>query len=157
MKNKLILSLGTLISMVLIFNLNLVSAGLCLGNDNYYHDCDDDRYFDKPSYETRYYYHGNYYPARDYYYRDYYRPNCCSSGCKKDDGLTYKDNEEYKRTTEYRYEDRGISEKIKKTITEKTEIELNYDIPYVYSYLNYDYLNSNSQDKTKSWYSWMYE
>ena len=152
MNNKLIFSLGILISLVLIFSLNLVSAELCLGNDGYYHDCDNDRYFDRPNYETSYYYHGNYYPTRDYYYREYYRPSCCGSKRNKDDGLTYKDTEEYKRTIEYNYEDRGVSENVKYTINEKTEINSHYDIPYVYTYLN-----SNSEDKPKAWYSWMYE
>lgn len=155
MNSKLIFSLGILISLVLVFSLNLVSAELCLGNDGYYHDCDNDKYFDKPSYETSYYYHGNYYPTRDYYYREYYRPSCCGSGCNKEEGLTYKDTEEYKRTIEYEYKDRGVSENIKYTINEKTEIELNYDlnkIPYFYNYFN-----SKSEDKPKAWYSWMYE
>ena len=155
---KLIFSLGILISLALIFSLNLVSAELCLGNDGYYHDCDNDRYFDKPRYETSYYYHGNYYPTRDYYYRGYYQQSCCGSRCRKDEGLTYKDTEEYKRTIEYNYEDRGVSENIKYTINEKTDINSHYDIPYVYAYLNSNSgENSNSENKPKAWYSWMYE
>jgi len=53
MNNKLIFSLSILISLALIFSLSLVSAELCRGNDGYYHDCDNDRYFDRPNYETR--------------------------------------------------------------------------------------------------------
>ncbi|MDP3026625.1 MAG: hypothetical protein Q8N63_02875 [Nanoarchaeota archaeon] len=154
---KLIFSLGILISLALIFSLNLVSAELCRGNDGYYHDCDNDRYFDRPNYETSYYYHGDYYPTRDYYYRGYYQQSCCGSRCRKDDGLTYKDAEEYKRTIEYNYEDRGISENIKYTINEKTDTNLHYDIPYLMSMNYYANQNANSEDKSRAWYSWMYE
>lgn len=161
MNNKLIFSLGILISLVLVFSLNLVSASeLCRGNDGYYHDCDDDRYFDRPNYDTSYYYHGNYYPTRDYYYREYYSPNCCGSGCNKDDGLTYKDTEEYKRTIEYNYEDRGISENVKYTINEKTQINSHYDVPYLINMGYYNNINNdqnNYNTNTGSWYNLLYD
>lgn len=161
---KSIFILG-IISLFLILSLNLVSAsGLCRGNDGYYHDCDDDRYFDRPNYQTSYYYHGNYYPTRDYYYRSYYAPRCYSQRCNKDDGLTYKDTEEYKRTIEYKYEDRGISENIKYTINEKTDTNLHYDIPYLmnmryYANQNADYNNQkgNRNTNTRNWYDFLYD
>lgn len=166
MKNKIIIGL----ILLSLFNISFVSAtGLCLGNDGYYHDCDNDRYFDRPNYETSYYYHGNYYPTRDYYYREYYRPGCCGSRCNKNDGLTYKDTKEYKRTIEYNYEDRGVSENMKYTINEKTEIELNYDIPYLinmgyYTNQNTNYNNNqnnnqryNNNTNTGSWYDLLYD
>ncbi len=163
MKNKTIFSLGILISLVFILCLSSVSAtGLCLGNDNYYHDCDDDRYFDRydRNYDDYYYYHGNYYPTRDYYYREYYRPSCCGSRCDKDDGLTYKDAEEYTRTIEYNYEDRGISENIKYSINEKSEINLNYNIPYLINIGYYNNMNNNQNNyntNTGSWYDLLYD
>ena len=159
MNNKLIFSLGILISLVLVFSLNLVSAsGLCLGNDGYYHDCDDNRYFDyNKDYDHSYYYHGNYYPTRDYYYREYYRPSCCGSRCNKNDGLTYKDIEEYKRTIEYNYEDRGVSENIKYTINEKTEINSHYDIPYLINRGYYDNKNIDNTNNKGNWYDLLYD
>lgn len=163
MNNKLIFSLGILISLVFILCLNLVSAfDLCRGNDGYYHDCDDDRYFDKPNYETSYYYHGDYYPTRDYYYRGYYQSSCCGSKCDKEEGLTYKDTEEYKRTIEYNYEDRGVSENIKYSINEKTQINSHYDIPYIINMVNYNNNKNNNQEdnsntNTGSWYDFLYD
>ena len=159
MNNKLIFSSAVLLSLVFIFSLNYVSAGLCLGNDGYYHNCDDDQYFDRPNYQTSYYYHGNYYPTRDDYYREYYRPKYSSSNCNDDEGLTYADTEEYKRTIEYNYEDRGVSENIKYTINEKTEINSRYDIPYLINIGYYNNQNNNlgnSNTNTGSWTDFLY-
>ncbi len=131
MKKQIIL---TSLFLILILNLNFISAGLCLGNDGYYHGCDDNRYFNDwdRDYDDYYYQHGKYYPTRDYYYRDYYKPRCYKKRCLKDEGLHYKDVEEYKRTIEYEYKDVWGSETIKTSINEKTEIELDYDGPYMY-------------------------
>ncbi|MDD5192157.1 MAG: hypothetical protein PHH54_06890 [Candidatus Nanoarchaeia archaeon] len=161
MSKKLILSSGILISLVLVLSLSLVSAsGLCLGNDGYYHDCDNNRYFDyNKNYAHEYCYHGECYPTRDYYYREYYRPSCCGSNCNKDEGLTYKDTEEYKRTIEYNYEDRGVNENIKYTINEKKEINLNYDLPYLRYHSNNIIQNYNkgSDTNTGNWYDLLYD
>lgn len=97
MNKKIILVFGILLAF--IFMTNLVSAALCLGEDRYYHDCDDARYFDDKNnnYADEYYYHGNYYPARDYYYREYYKPRCQSSKCY----TNYQVKDYYKETEEY--------------------------------------------------------
>jgi hypothetical protein len=123
-----------ILSFILILTLttSLISAGLCLGRDKYYHDCDDNRYFDDRDYDDEYYYHGTYYPVRDYYYRNYYRPRYRTSRIEN----YYKDVEEYTRTTEYRHKDRYGYENIKTIILEKTEIESDYEIPYYASRYN---------------------
>ncbi len=135
MKSKIILG----IILLSLLSLNFISAsGLCLGADRYYHDCDDSRYFcrDDVHYDDYYTYHGRDYPSRDYYYRDYYKPRYKGRGYKKYYTETkYDDVEEYKRTINYKYEDRYGSQKYKTTINEKTEIELDYNVPY---YVVYD-------------------
>lgn len=115
--------------LILTLSISFVSAGLCRGNDGYYHDCDDSRYFE--DYDDEYYYNGRYYPSRAYYYRDYYRPRYRRSSSKIEQ--YYNDVEEYTRTTEYKYKDRYGYENIKTSISEKTEIESNYEIPYYVS------------------------
>jgi len=181
MNKKIFFSFGILSLLILVLAFNLVSAsGLCTGNDGYYHDCDDSRYFDDRynDYDNYYYYNGDYYPTRDYYYREYYRPSCCGLGssCGKnneDRGLTYKDSEEYKRTIEYDYEDRGVSESIKYTINEKTETNLKYDISYLRQYSNYNnnlgyngpqnsnnrnyYNQNNNYASSGTWYDLLYD
>ena len=122
MNKKLILCFAVLI----FLSMSFVSAGLCLGNDRYYHDCDDSRYFD--DYDDEYYYHGKYYPTRAYYYREYYRPRYRKSSSKIKS--YYKDVEEYTRTIESRYEDRYGYENVKVIISERTEIERDYEWPY---------------------------
>ena len=122
---KLILSF----LLILTLTISFVSAGLCRGNDGYYHDCDDSRYFE--AYDDEYYYNGRYYPSRAYYYRDYYKPRYRRSSSKIEQ--YYKDVEEYTRTIEYRYKDRYGYENIKTSILEKTEIESDYEIPYYVS------------------------
>jgi len=142
MSKKLILSF----LLILILGISFVSAGLCRGNDGYYHDCDDLRYFE--DYDDEYYYNRRYYPSRAYYYRDYYRPRYRRSSSKIEQ--YYNDVEEYTRTTEYKYKDRYGYENIKTSISEKTEIESDYEIPYYrYSpYRNYRYEDDeNKEDK----------
>lgn len=58
MNKKNILFFGSLVFSVLL--ISFVSAGLCKGNDGYYHDCNDfsDRYYKNnfyPNYKTEYY------------------------------------------------------------------------------------------------------
>lgn len=115
---KLILS----ILLILTLTTTLISAGLCRGDDGYYHDCDDSRYFE--DYDDEYYYNGRYYPSRAYYYRDYYKPRYSN----KFENY-YKDVEEYSRNIEYKYKNRYGSQTLKYTIDEKTEIESDYGIP----------------------------
>ncbi len=117
--------------LVLVLSIGFISAGLCFGSDGYYHDCDDDRYFDdsENDYDNEYYYHGKYYPTRDYYYREYYRPkhNAYSKNYVRD---YYKETTEYKHTIESLHEDRYGYESVKVTISEKTEVERDYKWPY---------------------------
>ena len=112
--------------LILALTISFVSAGLCRGNDGYYHDCDDSRYFE--DYDDEYYYNGRYYPSRAYYYRDYYKPRYRRFSSKIEQ--YYNDVEEYTRTIEYKYKDRYGYENIKTSISEKTEIESDYEIPY---------------------------
>jgi len=154
MNKKLILSLSIL--SVILLSINFISAsGLCLGNDKYYHDCDDSRYYDRydRGYDDYYSYHGRDYPTRDYYYQDYYRPKRYSKNYNKysrrnDITIKYDDVEEYKKTINYEYEDRYGTQKYKTTLNQKTEIKLDYDVPYyvVYDDLRYDNRNGNSYD-----------
>jgi len=167
MENKIIICL----ILLSLFNIGFISASrLCIGNDGYYHDCDDNRYFNSydRNYDNYYYYRGDYYPTRDYYYREYYRPRSCGSRCNKEDGLTYKDTEEYKRTIEYNYEDRGISENIKYSINEKTQTNLHYDNSYLRYYSNYNNMNNNQNSNNRGyndnyntntgyWYNLLYD
>lgn len=133
MNKKIILSA----LLILTLTTTLISAGLCRGNDGYYHDCDDSRYFE--DYDEEYYYNGRYYPSRAYYYRDYYRPRYRMSSSKIEN--YYKDIEEYTRTTEYKHKDRYGYESVKTTILERTEIESDYEFPIYnyYPYRNYGY------------------
>jgi len=117
MNKRLIIS-----SIVIILSLNLVVAGLCKGSDGYYHDCEDLRYKDYYEYDDKWI--DNYdSPKRTYY----------SGGGRfekiKDKTDYYKDVEEYKRTTESKYEDEYGFEKIKTTIHETVEIEREERIP----------------------------
>ena len=120
MNKKIILSF----LLVSVLTISFISAGLCRGNDGYYHDCDDNRYFE--DYGDEYYYNGRYYPSRAYYYRDYYNGRDRRSSQIED---YYNDIEEYTRTIEYRHKDRYGYENIKTTILEKTEIESDYEMP----------------------------
>jgi hypothetical protein len=143
MQKKIILSLAIL--SVILLSLNFISAsGLCRGYDGYYHDCDNSRYFDRydRGYDDYYSYHGRDYPTRDYYYRDYYRPKRYSRNYYTK--IKYDDVEEYKKTINYVYEDRYGTQKYKTTLNQKTEIRLDYDIPY---YVIYDNLRYDSQYK----------
>ncbi len=142
MNKKLILSFFLILGLTISF----VSAGLCRGNDGYFHDCDDLRYFDR--YDDDYYYNGRYYPSRAYYYRDYYRPKYRGFNSRIEN--YYKNIEEYTRTTEYKHKDRYGHESVKTTISERTEIESDYEMPiYRFSpYGNYRYENDeNKEDK----------
>ena len=165
-----------------LLGINFISAaGLCRGNDGYYHDCDDSRYFEKNN--DQYYYHGNYYPAsnsytldrdneyrnrygygqtynsygynnyqNDYYGNNYYKPSSCCSR-SDDNGLAYIDTLEHTTTTQYKYEDRGISENIKKIVYEKTETDSYYDIPHLIAmgYYNQDKnTNQNTNQNANS-------
>tara|TARA_Y100000310_G_scaffold343302_1_gene450269 strand:- start:575 stop:1099 length:525 start_codon:yes stop_codon:yes gene_type:complete len=127
-----------------LISLSFVSAGLCLGYDNYYHDCDDSRYYEyNRDYDDYYYKYGKEYPTRDYYYRDYYRPKRYSRNYdryrrRNDIEIKYDDVEEYNRLVVYDYEDRYGSQKYKTTINTKTEINLDYDLPSYIIYPKYD-------------------
>jgi len=135
MKKKIILGL----ILLSLFGINFVSAsGLCLGDDRYYHNCDDSKYFDDSNYNN-YYSYGKYYPVRDYYKEHYH-----SKYKKYNTQIKYDDVEEYKRTINYEYEDKYGSQKIKYVINEKTEIEMDYNLPY-YILKNLDY--SDYKDK----------
>ncbi len=146
-----------ILSFLLILTLtSFVSAGLCRGDDGYFHDCDDLRYFDR--YDDEYYYHGRYYPSRAYYYRDYYRPRYRRHSSKIK--TYYNDVEEYTRITEYDYEDRYGYENIKTTILEKTEIESDYEMPIYryFPYRNYRYEGDYKDDEkgAKNYIPWHY-
>jgi len=161
MSKKLII--GLVVLFVLVLSLSPVSAGLCLGNDGYYHDCGDNKYFEDRDYNGYYYYHGRYYPTRDYY-REYYRPRGYKKNyCCKDERLSYKDTEDYTRIIVYDYEDRWINEKLKYTINEKTEYELDYDKPYYRSrydsikYMNDRYYGNKYHKGEGSWSDFWYD
>jgi len=130
--------------LVSILNLSFVSANLCRGRDGYYHDCDDDKFFEPPDYDNYYYYHGKYYPSRDYYYRNYYETGCASH-CKTEN--YYKDTEEYNRVIEYKYKDKYGYENIKTSIITKTEIESDYKLPYNLIYYTNKFIDEDKNEK----------
>ena len=146
---KTVLSIGILLAIIL--SLNFISAsGLCRGYDGYYHDCDDSRYYDdNKGYDDYYSYNGRDYPTRDYYYRDYYQPKYRDSkykSSKNDIEIKYNDVEEYNRVIVYDYEDRYGTQKYKTTLNQKTEIKLNYEIPYYVVYNDLGYSNNDKYD-----------
>ena len=94
MKNKII-SLFLLI-FVFAFSLNFVSASLCKGWDNYYHDCDDYYGYSEHHYNT----------DSPQYFSDY-----------------YKETDESKKTIESRRETYWGIESVKVLQESKTEIE----------------------------------
>ena len=146
MNKKLIFSLIVLS----LFSISFVSAGLCLGYDNYYHDCDDSRYYER-DYDD-YYSHGKYYPSRNYYYDNYYKPSYRDNrygsrrSNRNDIEIKYDDVEEYKKTVNYEYEDRYGIQKYKTTLNQKTEISFDYDLPYYLVYDNSQYSNKGKDD-----------
>ena len=135
--------------LMLFLGISMLSAtGLCKGNEGYYHDCDDDKYFknmDK-DYEAYYYYHGKYYPTRDDYYREYYQPKYNKNKYKEEN--YYKETTEYTQTIESRYKNKYGYENIKTTYSEKTKIESDYKIPS-YVYLPRIYLDNNKNKDKK--------
>lgn len=93
--NKKIL-LFVLVLFISIFSLNFISASLCLGWDNYYHDCNDYYGYSEHHYNT----------DTPQYFNDY-----------------YKETDESKKTIESRRETYWGIESVKVLQESKTEVE----------------------------------
>jgi len=122
---KQFLILGFVISLVLVSS--FVSAGLCRGNDGYYHDCDDFYYKEGYKvYETERYYDKEKYSSYNDY-RNWFGPNYYVKYYKKD--YQYRFDKEDGRTY-YVYEG-GKNKKKSRTYYEIKKV---YDKDYVRGY-----------------------